>query len=160
MKTNPNGANGTTGDPREQICWDLYVKSIINNRENAYQSAIEAGYSEDHARNITLQGWFKERKAKLRRKDMLSKSEKVLDETLDMNTINEEGKVDAQLHKIKVDVAKTLVTTLGKDVGYSTRNELTGADGKDLPTPLLALIETDVPDYNSNKEDSETQQED
>jgi hypothetical protein len=119
----PYISNDTTSDPREQICWDNYVNSIAKGQENAYQSAIDAGYSKDHARNITLQGWFKERKSRLKRKDMLSKSEKVLDETLDMLTINEEGKVDAQLHKIKVDVAKTLVTTLGKDEGYSTKTQ-------------------------------------
>ena len=41
---NPNGANGTTSDPREQIMWDFYVDSIRENRVNAYESAIKAGY--------------------------------------------------------------------------------------------------------------------
>ena len=125
-------SNQYTGDEREQKCWDLYVSGLVNNTQNAYQSAIDAGYSEDHSRNITMQGWFKERLAKLKRKDMFSKSEKVLDKTLDMVTINKEGYEDPQLLKIQVDVAKTLVTTLGKDEGYSTRNELTGANGETL----------------------------
>lgn len=128
----PYVANGTTSDPREQKMWDIYVAKLSKGIDNAYESAIEAEYSEDHARNITMQGWFKERKAKLRRKDMLSKSEKVLDETLDMDTTNKEGAIDPQLHKIKVDVAKTIVGTLGKDEGYSTRSEITGANGEPL----------------------------
>ena len=77
-RNNPNGANGTTSDPREQKTWDRYVVNLTKGIDNAYQAAVEEGYSDDHARNITLQGWFKERKAKLKRKDMLSKSEKVL----------------------------------------------------------------------------------
>lgn len=138
-ETNPHGANGTTGDPREQVCWDNYVLSIASSQENAYKAAIDAKYSEDHARNITMQGWFKERKAKLKRKDMLSKSEKVLDETLDMNTLDKEGLIDPQLLKIKVDVAKTIATTLGKEEGYSTRSELTGKDGKDFEIKTIVI---------------------
>jgi len=131
-ETNPNGANETTNDPRQEVMWSIYVRNIAKGIENAYEAAIEAGYSEDHSRNITMQGWFKEKKAKLKRKDMLTKSERVLDETLDMDTTNKEGAIDPQLHKIKVDVAKTIVSTLGKDEGYSTRQEVTGKDGKDL----------------------------
>lgn len=129
---NPNGANGTTSDPREQVCWDFYVESLTNGRENAYESAIKAKYSEDHARNITLQGWFKERLAKLKRRDMLSKAEKVLDKTLSYETEDEEGKVRVDLLRVQTDVAKTVVSTLGKDEGYSTRQEHTGADGEKL----------------------------
>lgn len=128
-------SNGTTSDPREQIMWDIYVTKLSNGIDNAYESAIEAGYEETTAKNITLTGWYKERKAKLRRKDMLSKSEKVLDKTLDMVTLNKKGNEDPQLLKIQVDVAKTIVSTLGKDDGYSTRSELTGKDGKDLFLP-------------------------
>ncbi len=39
---------------------------------------------------------------------------------------------------------------------FSTRNEHTGADGKDLPTPLLYALH----DNDSNQEGSETKQED
>lgn len=133
-KPNPNGANANNSDPREQVMWDLYV---ANNLENASKCAKEAGYSEDHSRNITMQGWFKERLAKLKRKDMLSKAERNLDKTLDLITVNKEGLEDPQLLKIKIDVSKTIVTTLGKNEGYTTREELTGKDGKDLPSTVL-----------------------
>lgn len=136
-ETNPNGANGTTSDPREQVMWDIYVAKLAKGIENAYESAIEAKYSEDHSRNITLQGWFKERLSKLKRKEMLSKAERNLDKTLDLVTLNKEGHEDPQLLKIKVDVSKTIVSTLGKDEGYSTRSELTGKDGKDLQINVI-----------------------
>jgi len=136
-ETNPNGANGTTSDPREQIMWDIYVANLSKGIDNAYAAAIEAKYSEDSARNVTMREWFKERLGKLKRKEMLSKAERNLDKTLDLVTLNKEGLEDPQLLKIKVDVSKTIVSTLGKDEGYSTRSEVTGKDGKDLiPEPL------------------------
>ncbi len=154
-ETNPNGANGTTSDPREQVMWDIYVTGILNGKENAYAAAVKAGYGKPHAENITLQGWFKERKDKLRRKDMLSKAERNLDKALDTEYEDEEGNVKSDVMRIVVDVSKTIVTTLGKDDGYSSRNELTGKDGKDLPVPILHVLPN-----NSNPEDTETHEED
>lgn len=147
--TNPNGANGTTSDPREQIMWDIYVNKLAKGTENAYESAIEAGYAKDTARNITTNDWFKERIGKLRRKDMLSKAEKVLDKTLDMITVNSEGNENPALLRIQTDVAKTVVTTLGKDEGYSTRSELTGKDGE--PIAGNTIILTDFTDGTESK---------
>ena len=128
-ESNPNGANGTTSDPREQVCWDFYVTSITKGIENAYESAVKAGYSTDHAENITLQGWFKERKSRLKRKDMLSKAERNLDKVLDFNMHDEKGAIAVDVTRIVVDVSKSVVSTLGKDEGYSTRSELTGKNG-------------------------------
>lgn len=144
MQTNINGANGTTSDPREQIMWDIYVAKLSKGIENAYESAVEAGYSEDSARNITMRDWFKERLGKLKRKDMLSNSEKKLARTLEYEVEDKEtGKIQTDLLRIQVDVAKTLVSTLGKDEGYSTRSEVTGKDGKDLIPETLTQEDKD-----------------
>jgi hypothetical protein len=148
---NPNGANGTTSDPREQVMWDIYIEKLTKGIDNAKASAIEAGYSEPHADNITLQGWFKERKDKLRRKEMFSKAERNLNKGLDESYYDKEGNVRSDVMRIVMDVSKTVATTLGKDEGYSGRNELTGKGGKDLPTPLLNAIL----DNNINKEDNQ-----
>lgn len=132
----PYIANGTTSDPREQKMWDIYVEQLAKGIDNARKAAMDVGYSEEHSSNITMQGWFKERKAKLRRKDMLSNSEKKLAKTLEyeVEIIDEKGNltVKTDLLKIQVDVAKTLVASLGKDEGYSTRQEITGANGEPL----------------------------
>jgi hypothetical protein len=126
-ETNPNGANQTTSDPREQSCWDFYVESIANGEVNAYESAIKAGYEHSSAKNITLRGWFKERLSELERKEMLSKAEKVLMKTLDYQTeeTSEDGttKVRTDLLRIQVDASKHLTSTLGKNKGYSTKVE-------------------------------------
>ena len=122
--SNVSPANQHTPDEREQKCWDFYVESILKGQENAKASAIKAGYSEEHADNITLQGWFKGRKEKLKRKDMLSKAEKKLEKTLDYEPVNEEGKLDVALLRVQADVAKHVTSTLGKDEGYSTKTDI------------------------------------
>lgn len=122
-KPNPNGANGSTSDPREQVCWDFYVESLTAGMPNAYASAIKAGYEEASAKNITLRGWFKERLENLERKDMLSKAEKKLAKTLTYEVEDEEGKIKTDLLRIQTDVAKHLTSTLGKNKGYSTKVE-------------------------------------
>lgn len=131
-------SNQYTPDPREEKCWNLYIQSISDGVPNAYKAAMESGYSNDHSRNITLQGWFKGRSSKLKRKDMLTKAEKVLENTLEMNDeeeviINGESfgikKRVPALTKIKQDTAKFLAERLGKNEGYATRTEHTGKDG-------------------------------
>lgn len=136
---NPHGANGVTSDPREQVCWDIYITKLLNGKENAYESAVEAGYSKDHAENITLQGWFKERKSKLKRKDILSKAEKVLEKTLGYSTEDDEGKVKVDLLRVQTDVAKHVTSTLGKEEGYSSRSEVTGKDGGAIVTQITGM---------------------
>lgn len=135
--TNPYGANGTTSDPREQIMWDIYVAKMAKGIENAYESAVEAGYEEATARQITVRSWFIERKNKLRRKEMLSKAERNLDKVLDFDMITEEGKINTPVASLVTQVSTTVVKTLGKE-DYSERIEQTGKDGKDLvTTPIL-----------------------
>jgi hypothetical protein len=145
VETNPNGANGTTSDPREQKCWDIYITKLTSGIENAYESAIEAGYEHSTAKNVTMRGWFKERLEDLERKEMLSDAEKVLRKTLRYKTerINDSGveEVKTDLLRIQVDASKHITSTIGKDKGYSSRSELTGKNGKDLPVPILSGIE-------------------
>jgi hypothetical protein len=152
VKPNPFGANGTTSDPREQTCWDNYVKGIAVGIENAYKAAIEAGYSEDHSRNITLQGWFNERLRKLKLKGMLQKSERNLDRALDVEWENDEGKIQPDVMRIVVDVSKTVSKSLGKD-DWSERNELTGKDGKPIEISQITGMKIQEDGTNiSNKE--------
>ncbi len=118
--TNPEGFNQYQLDPRQNQCWNFYINPTSETFGNGTQSAIKAGYTPDYADQITTVDWFK---GKLRRLNMLSKGEKVLDETLDYIAIDEKGKVDVGIARIKLDAAKVVVTTLGKDEGYSTKTE-------------------------------------
>ncbi len=144
MVTNPNGANQYVLDPRQKLCWDLYINPKSETFSNGLQSAIKAGYDDEYAAHITLAPWFCE---KIRRLGMLEKAEKVLEECLDMPTevvkweANYEAgekemvdvvKTEPALVKIKQDTAKFIAERVGKNEGYSTRTELTGKDGEKL----------------------------
>jgi hypothetical protein len=150
--SNPNGANQYLLDPRQKLCWDLYVNPKSETFGNATQSAIKAGYEPDYADQITTSEWFK---GKLRRMNLLSKAEKVLEEMLDMpitvvdkfNRSKDDEDYDDEdeqelvvrtepaLIKIKQDTAKFVASTQGKDEGYSTRSEVTGKGGDPLFRP-------------------------
>lgn len=152
--TNPYGANGTTSDPREQVMWDIYVKNLTKGIDNAYKAAVEAGYEVSHAKNITLAGWFQERRDKLKRKDMLSKAERNLDKVLDFPMEDVDGKIATDVAKIVVDVSKTLVTTLGKDKGYSSKTETDLTTGGDkivfLPPEVIQRLNGTTPETKGN----------
>lgn len=117
---NPNGANQYQLDPRQKLCWELYIKPGTEYFGNAYQSAMKAGYEEGYAAQITTVDWFLD---KVRRLNMLNKAEKVLDKTLNYETEDADGKVKTDLLKIQTDVAKHITNTLGKHEGYSTKGE-------------------------------------
>lgn len=129
-------ANQYIFDPRQKRCWDLYIDPTSDTFGNAYRSAIQAGYAEQSASNVTCEKWWKIR---LNRLQMLEDAENVLKEMVNMKT--KTAKIvgnkfteseEPQLVKIKQDTAKFLAERLGKDDGYSGRNELTGKNGKEL----------------------------
>lgn len=129
IKTNPNGANQYNMDPRQILFWNEYNNPKSETFSNAYKSALKAGYSEASATQITTQDWFIE---KCRRSKLINKAEKVLDRTLDLEPVDEKGEIKSDILRIQTDVAKHITKTLGKDLGYSERQEHTGKDGKDL----------------------------
>lgn len=170
-RSNPNGANQYLLDPRQKLCWESYANPKSETFGNAYKSALKAGYEKATAKHITKELWFLE---KTRRLQLLSKAEKVLEEMLDMpvekidfgNKENQDGEqevtqvliTDPALVRIKQDTAKFIASTQGKNEGYSTRVENTGADGKELPQPLM-VIENGVLNNDSNKKDIQADQE-
>lgn len=139
-ETNPNGSNQHVNDPRQKLCWDLYVNPNSETFSNGLASAIKAGYEEGTARQITTMPWFIDR---LRRLNMLNKAERVLEEMLEMPTQilklekDSEGEYDEivrtepALVKIKQDTAKFVAERVGKE-HYSSRSEVTGKDGEAL----------------------------
>lgn len=114
---------------------ELFIANYTNPKSetfgNAKQTALKVGYSLDYAENITalMPDWLSDNIGLLKR---LKKAEKVLDETLEMDTRDPTtNKVDSSLQKTKADVAKFIASTVGKST-YSTRTELTGKNGEEL----------------------------
>jgi phage terminase small subunit len=148
---NPNGANQFQLDPRQKKCWESYINPNSKTFGNAYQSALSAGYSDASANQITTTEWFI---GKCSRLNLLNKAEKVLEEMLDLpvnvvdrynrdkddedfNSDEDEPqelvlRTEPALVKIKQDTAKFVSERLGKEIGYSTRVEQTGANGQPL----------------------------
>lgn len=137
--TNPNGANQYLFDPRQKLCWELYIDPKSKTFGNATQSALEAGYEYSYADVITTRPWFE---GKVRRLNMVNKAERNLDKALETDYRDANGDIRSDVMRIVMDVSKTVVTTLGKDEGYSTRSELTGKNGEKLmPVPLLSALD-------------------
>lgn len=127
--------NGRFGDyEKQQKAWENYVKSWREGRPNIKQAGIDAGFCETTAQNMGSFKWFRDRKNKLRRSVMLTKAEKNLSKILDLDyskiRILPDGSqvdgVDVDTLRIVADVSKTVATTLGKDLGYSTKTEVGG----------------------------------
>lgn len=124
--TNRYGANQYEMDPRQKLCWEKYIDPKSKTFGNATQSALAAGYEFAYADVITTRPWFA---GKVRRLNMVAKAERNLDKALDTDWVDKEKGVQTDVMRIVMDVSKTVVTTLGKDEGYSTRSELTGKNG-------------------------------
>ena len=129
--------------PQQELFLAEYVNPKSPNFGNATQSALKAGYSQEYAENIThlMPDWLSENIGDMKR---LRKAEKVLDKTLDMEAISDEGKVDTSLLTIQNKTAQFFAERLNK-TKYSSRNELTGADGQQI---TLNIVNYDRADHS------------
>jgi hypothetical protein len=117
---------------------------------NARQSALKAKYSQEYSDNIMalMPEWLESNIGDYRR---LIKAEKVLDKVLEMDAVDQEGKLDNQLLKTQTDVAKFVGSTIGKKK-YSTK-------GDDATEKLADSLKTIVINKNygsDNKSSTET----
>lgn len=151
---NKGGGDNNPFDPRREECWRFYLDKESNSYGNAFLSAIKSGYGKGYSKQITTQQWWL---ARVRRLGLLDKAEKVLDEDLEMDTVvpiigmfgpivdkktnKALTKIDPDLRRIRQSSATFISSRLGKK-HYSTRTELTGADGEKLPTPIYAAQST------------------
>lgn len=123
--------------PQQQTFLKYYLDPKSETWGNAFQSAVKSGYSEEYAKNITGQmpDWLSEN---IRKTNLVQKAERNLDMALDGLLDDPEKGSKTIQHKASEFVLERL-----KKQEYSTRQELTGKDGKDLPTPI-AVINTDT----------------
>lgn len=149
---------GGTVDPRQQVCWDAYVKGWRAGIPNAQEAARIAGYAPNSCANITNQKWFRDKKDTLRRSKMMSNAERNISRILNLGLTrlkkledgSEEEVFDIDKARIVADMSKLIVTTLGKDSGYSSKTEVKVTA---LPSPILQLdvIDIETPLLESNE---------
>lgn len=127
--------------PQQEAFLAEYTNPKSPNFGNALQSAIKAGYSQTYSENITdaMPEWLLENIGDMKR---LRKAEKNLEEVQNIQIYNEEGKLDANLIDKRTKVDMFIAERLNKDK-YSTRQEQTGKDGKDLIPDTLTKEEKD-----------------
>ncbi len=147
--THPSLRNKNKDVNRREKCWELYLKSIREGNPSAVQAARDAGFAENSAKNIKGMAWFKEKNDKLRRSKAMNNAEKNIAKILNLGLTkirkNEDGTeeevFDPERAKIVADMSKMIVTTLGKDLGYSTKSEVKVTA---LPVPILELDAIDI----------------
>lgn len=128
--TNPNKANQYVPDPRQSLFLQYYLDPKSETFSNALQSALKAGYEQEYAESITskMPTWLAE---SVGDNLLVKTAEKNLLEFLEMET-----GADPQLMKIKQDTTKFVSERLNKSK-YSTRQELTGEDGKEIVVKVI-----------------------
>lgn len=97
------------------------IQSSLDINENTWDTWVYKNYQ---GFRDTLMEWKKER--------LIRKAEKLSDEILDAEHIDEKGKLNTDIIRVKQKESEFVRETLGKDVGYSKRNELTGKNGEAL----------------------------
>jgi hypothetical protein len=124
------------------------IQRLLSITDSAWDRWVWLDYKDFRSK---LNEWKKER--------MIKKAEKNLEEMLDMpvNVLDDDVVVtEPALVKIKQDTSKFVVERLNKDE-YSSRQENTGKDGKDLlPTPILAPL--NVPTDNGDNQNKQAEE--
>lgn len=146
---NPKIRSQNKDNNRREMCWNLYLKTVRDGNPNAKASALAAGFSENTAVNIRGMKWFKDRNDKLRRSKMFTNAERNIARIMNLGLTRikklEDGSTeevfDAEKARIVADMSKLIVTTLGKDEGWSTKTEFKVTT---LPTPIMELEAMDI----------------
>lgn len=126
-------------DPKQEAFLAAYTSPKSETFSNAKQSALKAGYSESYAINIMelMPDWLSDSIGDMKR---LRKAERLLDKVIDMEAVDEEGKVDNALIANQIKAATIYAKGLGKGK-YSERTEHTGKDGGAIGIATLNLNE-------------------
>jgi hypothetical protein len=130
-KNNPHKVNQYTApDPRQSLFLSYYIDPKSSTFSNAYQSAVKAGYEEEYAKVILNKDldWVSESVKDLA---LLQKAEKRLNQILDFEPFDEDGKIDNSLIANQMKAVTLVAKGLGK-AKYSERIEQTGKDGAPL----------------------------
>jgi hypothetical protein len=119
--------------PQQQKFKEAYLDPGSPTYNNAKASAIAVGYDEDYADQITARGnkWML---GLVRDQETVEEAEKRLREILKLDIS------DTQNLRGVLDAIKIVLKGLAKEK-YSERYEHSGPDGKELPTPILQIID-------------------
>lgn len=81
QRPKPYPANQYVLDPRQDLCWSLYIDPKSETFSNALRSGLKAGYPLSTSNQITTEIWWLE---KVRQTSMAKKAERNLDKVLEL----------------------------------------------------------------------------
>jgi hypothetical protein len=131
-------ANQYKVDPRQSMFLQAYLDPQSDTFSNAYQSALKAGYEDEYAKVILNKDldWLSE---SVKSSSLLAKAEKRLNQLMDFEPVNEEGKIDNSLLANQMKGITLIAKGIGKEK-YSERIENTGKDGQ----PLMVTFDSSL----------------
>ena len=124
-------------NPQQIKFLQTYLNPKSKTFGNAYQSAIDSGFSVTYSKHITQvnPNWIYEN---VRRLNMLAKAEKNLDEFLDFDNEN------SNKLRVKFDTSKFIAERIGKVI-YGQSDEQKGGDIKILVLPAELIQKNAIP---------------
>lgn len=139
-------ANQYETDPRQQLFLAYYLDPKSETFSNAYQSGIKAGYEEEYSKVILNKDldWLSE---SVKDSSLLQKAEKRLEQILNFEPVDEEGKIDNSLLANQIKIINLVAKGIGK-AKYSERVEQTGKDGGAIEIKEITgmkIIKDDTP---------------
>jgi len=134
----PYNSNQYVDDPRQRLFLQYYLDPKSPTFSNALQSGLKAGYSQEYSESILARDldWLTESVSDTRR---LKKAEDRLDQILDLEPVDEEGKIDNALIANQMKAVTLVAKGLGK-TKYSERTEHTGKDGEAIAITGMKII--------------------
>lgn len=113
-------ANQYQPDPRQQLFLAAYLDPKSDTFSNAYRSALKVGYEEEYAKVILNKDldWLSE---SVRDHNRLKRAENRLDQIIDFEPIDEEGKIDNSLIANQLKAIGIVTKTSKK---YSDKQEV------------------------------------
>lgn len=115
-RVNKKDTNEYHFDLRQDVAWNLYTDQRSDTFNNAYRSAVKAGYSENTAKRISVEKWWINKIHILR--EMMPLVEKNIME--DLSIEKSEGK---EMRKIRSEMTKFTASTVGR-AKYHTKTEV------------------------------------
>jgi len=128
MTDKPKQGNQYKADPRQLIFLAKWQDPKSKTFSNAYQSAIDAGYSESYAENIRVKSleWVSDNIGMITKDKLVSKAKRNLDKLLDSDD-----------EKIQADITKFVAKT---DMEFSEKQEITSG-GQKIETNTIVFTD-------------------
>ena len=152
--TNPNKVNQYTApDPRQSLFFKKYFSPKSLTFANMTQSAMGAGYSKEYAENLSskMPKWLSEKVMDMR---LIKNAEKRLNQVLELEPIDDEGKIDNSLIANQMKGINLVLKGLQKE-RFSERQEHTGANGSELQPILVEIIDKKQDDKKENNSNTQ-----